>query len=158
MARRNYWLVKSEPDVFSFDDLQAAPKRTTGWDGVRNYLARNFMRDGMKKGDLVFFYHSNANPTAIAGICEVVREGYPDPTQFDPGSDYYDPKSKPEAPTWIQVDLKAVKPLPRPLSLDELKQVKGLEKMELLRKGSRLSVQPVTEKEWQAVCRAAGVT
>lgn len=157
MAARNYWLVKSEPSVFSFDDLLAAPKRTTSWEGVRNYAARNFMRDGMRKGDLVLFHHSNADPSAIAGICEVVREAYPDPTQFDPGSEYHDPKAKAESPTWLMVDLKAVQKLARPLALDDLRGVKGLEQMELLRKGSRLSVQPVSAKEFAIVAKLGGV-
>ena len=158
MPSRHYWLVKSEPAVFSFDDLLAAPERTTSWEGVRNYAARNFMRDGMKLGDGVLFYHSNAEPPAIVGTCEVAREAYPDPTQFDPRSEYHDPKAKPEAPTWVMVDLRAVAPLPRPLPLNDLRGVKGLEKMELLRKGSRLSVQPVTAKEWEIVRRLGGVT
>ncbi len=150
-ATRRYWLVKSEPDVFSFDDLLARPGRTTHWDGVRNYQARNTMRDAMKKGDLVFFYHSSTDPAAIVGIAEVVREGYADPTALDPTDSHYDPKSKPDAPTWFMVDLKAVEKLRRPLSLAELRGVKGLEKMTLLQKGSRLSVQPVTAAEWKVI-------
>ncbi len=148
---RRHWLVKSEPGVFSFDDLLASPKRTTFWDGVRNYQARNFMRDDMKKGDLVFFYHSQSEPAAIVGIAEVVREGYPDDTALDPSHDHFDPKSKPDAPTWVMVDLRAVAPMKRQLSLAELRGVKGLEKMVLLQKGSRLSVQPVTAAEWEIV-------
>lgn len=151
MTSRRYWLVKSEPDVFSFDDLWKSPKRTTCWDGVRNYQARNFIRDGMKKGDLVFFYHSNADPAAIVGVAEVVREAYPDHTALDPKDPHFDPKSRADAPTWLMVDIKAVKKLPRPLALDDLRGVKGLEKMALLQKGSRLSVQPVTEAEWKVV-------
>ncbi|MEP6989623.1 MAG: EVE domain-containing protein [bacterium] len=148
---RRYWLVKSEPDVFSFDDLLAKPRQTTHWDGVRNYQARNTMRDDMKKGDLVFFYHSSTDPAEIVGIAEVVREGYPDPTALDPADSHFDPKSKTDAPTWYMVDLKAVERLPRPLSLTELRGVKGLEKMTLLQKGSRLSVQPVTAAEWKVI-------
>ena len=148
---RHYWLVKSEPTVFSFDDLLARPKRTTPWDGVRNYQARNTMRDDMKQGDLVFFYHSSTDPAEIAGIAEVAREGYPDSSALDPADAHFDPKSKPESPTWFMVDLKAVEKLKRPLSLAELRGVKGLEKMTLLQKGSRLSVQPVTAAEWQIV-------
>ncbi len=155
-APRRYWLVKSEPDVFSFDDLLARPKRTTHWDGVRNYQARNTMRDDMKKGDLVFFYHSSADPTEIAGIAEVVREGYPDPTALDPKDSHFDPKSKADAPSWYMVDLKAVEKLTRPITLAELRTMKGLEKMTLLQKGSRLSVQPVTEQEWKII-HAAGM-
>lgn len=148
---RRYWLVKSEPDVFSFSDLVASPNSTTGWEGVRNYQARNFMRDGMKRGDLVFFYHSSTDPAAIVGVAEVAREAYPDPTAFDSADSHYDPKSRPDAPTWMMVDLRAVEPLARPLPLSELRGMKGLEKMVLLQKGSRLSVQPVTEKEWEII-------
>lgn len=144
-----YWLVKSEPDVFSYDDLAASPKKTTHWDGVRNFAARNHLRS-MRKGDLVFFYHSNASPPAIVGVAEVVREAYPDATAFDADDAHYDPKSKPEDPTWFMVDLKAVKPLPRAVGLDELKKTKGLEQMALIRLG-RLSVQPVTPEEWKIV-------
>lgn len=153
----NYWLVKSEPEAFSWDDLLKSPKKTTFWDGVRNYQARNTMRDLMKRGDRVFFYHSSADPTGIAGICEVVREGYPDHTAFDPNDMHYDPKSTKEAPTWYMVDLKAVVPFAQILTLAELKALKGLEQMVLLQRGSRLSVQPVTAKEWETVCKAAGV-
>ncbi len=148
---RRYWLVKSEPDVFSFDDLLKKPRQTTHWDGVRNYQARNTMRDDMKKGDLVFFYHSSTDPAEIVGIAEVAREGYPDPTALDPADSHFDPKSKADAPTWYMVDLKAVERLPRPLSLAELRGVKGLERMTLLQKGSRLSVQPVTAAEWKTI-------
>ena len=154
-ARPRRWLVKSEPDSFSWDDLWKAPNRTTFWDGVRNYQARNLLRDEMKKGDLVFFYHSSADPTAIMGICEVVREGYPDPTQFDPRSDYFDPASDRDAPRWYVVDLEAREPLPRPVTLRELRGAPGLERMVLLQKGSRLSVQPVSAEEWDVVLRLA---
>ena len=152
---RHYWLVKSESSVFSFDDLLALPGRTTHWDGVRNYQARNTMRDGMKKGDQVFFYHSSTDPAAIVGIAEVVKEAYPDPSAFDPKDSHYDPKSKREAPTWFVVDLKAVAPLARPVPLGELRGVKGLEKMTLLQKGSRLSVQPVSSGEWKLITTLA---
>ena len=154
---RRYWLVKSEPDSFSFDDLLASPNRTTGWDGVRNYQARNFMRDDMKVGDLVLFYHSSTEPAAIVGIAEVVREAYPDHTAFDRKDPHFDPKSKPDAPTWMMVDLRAREAFAKPVTLAELRNVKGLEKMVLLQKGSRLSVQPVSEKEFEIVCRLAGV-
>jgi predicted RNA-binding protein with PUA-like domain len=150
---RRYWLVKSEPNAFSFDDLLASPDRTTEWDGVRNYQARNFMRDDMKRGDLVFFYHSSTEPTAIVGVAEVVREGHPDPTAFDPADPHFDPKSKPESPTWIMVDLRAVEKLARPLALGDLRGVPGLERMVLLQTGSRLSVQPVSAEEWAIVYR-----
>ena len=154
---RRYWLVKSEPDSFSFDDLLASPNRTTCWDGVRNFQARNSMRDDMKLGDLVFFYHSSTDPAAIVGIAEVVRESYPDHAAFDRKDSHYDPKSKPDSPTWMMVDLRAREALPKPITLAELREVKGLEKMVLLQKGSRLSVQPVTPKEWEIVCKLAGV-
>ena len=157
VSARRYWLVKSEPDSFSFDDLLASPKRTTCWDGVRNYQARNSMRDDMKKGDLVFFYHSSADPTAIVGIAEVVRESYPDDTALDPKHPHFDEKSRADAPTWVMVDIRARSRLPKPLTLGDLRGVKGLEKMVLLQKGSRLSVQPVTAKEWAIVCGLAGV-
>jgi predicted RNA-binding protein with PUA-like domain len=152
---RRYWLVKSEPDAFSFDDLVASPDRTTCWDGVRNYQARNSMRDDMKRGDLVLFYHSSTEPAAIVGVAEVVREAYPDHTAFDPKDPHFDPKSKADAPTWMMVDLRAVEPLAKPLTLAELRGVPGLEKMVLLQKGSRLSVQPVTAKEWEIVLALA---
>jgi predicted RNA-binding protein with PUA-like domain len=145
-----YWLVKSEPETFSFDDLLAAPDRTTHWDGVRNHVARNFMRDGMQAGDRVFFYHSSTNPQAIVGICEVVREAYPDATAFDPKHAAYDPKSKHDDPTWFMVDLRAVERLKRPVTLAEIKKRPELSKMALLRIG-RLSVTPVTREEWETI-------
>lgn len=149
-GERRYWLIKSEPDVFSFSDLTAAPRRTTCWDSVRNASARNFMRDGMKRGDLCFYYHSNADPSAIVGICEVVREGYPDQTALDPTHDYFDPKSDPEHPTWYMVDVQAVRALARPVSLNEIKAEPTLADMALVRTG-RLSVVPVLAEEWAKV-------
>jgi len=149
----NYWLVKSEPGTFSFDDLLARPDRTTFWDGVRNFAARGHLR-AMKKGDRVFFYHSNANPSAIVGIAEVAREAYPDHSAFDAGDPHYDAKSKPDAPTWFMVDLRGIERLPRPVSLDEIKKTDALASMALVRLG-RLSVQPVTPKEWETVMRLA---
>jgi predicted RNA-binding protein with PUA-like domain len=151
-----HWLLKTEPGAFSWDDLMKAPDRTSSWDGVRNYAARNFMRE-MRKGDLAFFYHSSTDPSAIIGIAEIVREAYPDPTQFDAKDDHFDPKSKRDEPTWSMVDVRARQALPKPLTLAELRGAKGLEKMELLRKGSRLSVMPVSPEEWKVVCRMAGV-
>jgi predicted RNA-binding protein with PUA-like domain len=153
MPARQYWLVKSEPDVFSFDDLVAAPKKTTHWDGVRNFTARNNLR-AMKKGDHVLFYHSNASPSAIVGIAEVAREAYPDSTALDPKDPHFDPKSKTDEPTWFMVDIKAVKPLPNPVSLDEVKKTKALANMALVRL-SRLSVQPVTPAEYDLVLKMA---
>lgn len=156
MSDHNYWLVKTEPQAFSFDDLLASPRKTTCWDGVRNYQARNFMRDGMKKGDLVLFYHSSADPTAVMGVARVVREAYPDPTAFDPKDSHYDPKSKRESPTWMMVDLQAVERFTHAVTLAELRGVKGLEKMALLQRGSRLSVQPVTAREFEIVRKLGG--
>jgi predicted RNA-binding protein with PUA-like domain len=153
----NYWLFKSEPDCFSFADLCAAPNRTTGWDGVRNFQARNFLRDQIKLGDGVLYYHSNAEPPAIAGLAEVVEEAHPDPTAFDPSEDHYDPKSKPEEPTWFQVKIRAIRAIDPVLSLPRLREIPALAKMELLRKGSRLSIQPVTLDEWNAVLELAGL-
>jgi predicted RNA-binding protein with PUA-like domain len=147
-----YWLVKTEPSVFSWDDLQKLPNQTSPWEGVRNYQARNFMRDEMKLGDRVFFYHSVAKPLAIMGIAQVVKEAYPDTFAFNPKSDYYDPKSSPENPRWVMVDIRLESAFTPPITLDELKQMSGLEEMMLLRKGSRLSVQPVTAQEWEIVC------
>jgi predicted RNA-binding protein with PUA-like domain len=154
-SERRYWLVKSEPDTFSWDDLNAAPDKTTQWDGVRNAVARNFLRDGMKAGDRVFFYHSSTNPQAIVGVCEVVREGFPDPTAFDRKHPQFDPKSRPDAPTWFAVDLRAVAPLPRPVTLADVKQRRELAEMPLVRIG-RLSVSPVTAAEWKLICQMAG--
>lgn len=148
---RKYWLVKSEPTAFSFDDLVASRDRTTCWDGVRNYQARNFMRDGMKRGDLVLFYHSNARPAAVVGVARIVREAYPDPTAFDASDPHYDPKSKPEAPTWVRVDMQAVERFAHPVTLAELREARGLGEMALLQRGSRLSVQPVTPGEFEIV-------
>ena len=147
----HYWLLKSEPEVFSFDHLLRAPKKSAGWDGVRNFQARNFLRDSMKPGDGVLFYHSNAEPPGVAGEAVVTKAGHLDPTQFDPGDDHYDPKSKREAPLWYQVEIKAVAKFKRFVSLPELRAEAALKDMVLLRKGSRLSVQPVTEAEFRAV-------
>ena len=153
-GEQRYWLVKSEPGTFSFDDLMARPERTTHWDGVRNYTARTFMRDGMKLGDPVFFYHSSAEPTAIVGVCEVVREGYPDHTALDRNDPRFDPDSDPEDPKWFMVDLRAVRALPRPLPLSELRARKELAGMALLRIG-RLSVSPVRSAEWEVIMKMA---
>lgn len=146
-----YWLVKTEPGTFSWEDLWNSPGRTTCWEGVRNYQARNFMRDGMNVGDGVLFYHSVVAPQVIAGVAEVVREGYPDHYSWAPGSRYFDPKSTPEEPRWFMVDIRAVRTLEPPITRDELKSVPELRGMMLLRKGSRLSVQPVSSGEWKAV-------
>ena len=150
-SERQYWLLKTEPTTFSFDDLWRAPKRTTFWDGVRNFQARNTLRDRMKQGDLVFIYHSSTDPTGIVGIAEVAREGYPDETAFDPADSHFDPKSRRESPTWFGVDVRAVEKIDPIVTLDELRRTRGLEKMVLLQRGSRLSVQPVSEAEWKVI-------
>ena len=150
-----YWLFKSEPTAYSFADLLAEPDQTTGWDGVRNYQARNFLRDQVKLGDGVLFYHSNAEPPAIVGIAEVVQAGHPDPTAFDPKAGHYDPKSDRANPTWYQVAIKAVRAIDPPLDLPSLGRVPELAGMELLRKGSRLSVQPVTSDQWKTILSLA---
>lgn len=144
-----HWLMKSEPDAFSIDDLKR--KKVEAWDGVRNYQARNFMRDGMKPGDQVFFYHSNCNPPGIVGIAEVASDAYPDPSQFDSKSKYFDPKSSREDPRWMLVDVKFVKKLKRTITLEELKADERLEDMPLLRKGNRLSVMPIAAGHWRHI-------
>ncbi len=146
-----YWLLKQEPESFSFADLQRAPGRTTPWDGVRNYQARNYLRDHMAVGDLAFYYHSNADPAGIAGICEIVRAGYPDPTAFDPADDHFDPRSDPDAPTWYMVDVRAVEAVDPIFSLDALRRLAGLDGLALLQRGSRLSVQPVSAAHWKRI-------
>ena len=143
-----YWLMKSEPSCFSIDDLSHASNQTSCWDGVRNYQARNFMRDDMQVGDLVFFYHSNCQPPGIAGIAEVVRAAYPDFTAWDPESEHPDMKSTPENPRWYMVDIQFRKKFKRLLSLEALKHHPELRNMLLLRKGNRLSVLPVSAEEW----------
>ena len=150
---RRHWLLKTEPSVFSFDDLMAAPRRTTGWEGVRNYQARNYLRDEMKKGDGVLIYHSSAEPTAVVGTAEVIREGYPDPTQFERGDDHYDPDSSPDDPRWFEVEVRAVAKLPHPVTLERIKGTAQLAGMGLLRRGNRLSVQPVTEAEFRTIVK-----
>lgn len=148
--QRKYWLMKSEPDVFSIQDLRAC--KVTFWDGVRNYQARNYMRDEMRIGDGALFYHSNSNPIGIAGIAEVVKEGYPDYTAFDPKDIHYDPKSDPKKPTWYMVDVRFVKAFKSVIPLSALRKTPGLKTMLLLRHG-RLSVQPVAPKEWEIILR-----
>ena len=145
----NYWLLKSEPDVFGLDDLKQV--KTEPWDGVRNYQARNMMRDDMKKGDLAFFYHSNCKVPGIAGIMKVVAESHPDELQFDKNSPYYDPKSQRDKPRWFCVDVAYERHLQRLISLQELKEVTDLEDLPLVRKGNRLSIMPVTQQQWQTI-------
>ena len=157
MASSNrYWLMKSEPDAYSIDDLAREKNKTTCWDGVRNYQARNLMRDEMKKGDLVLFYHSSAKPPGVAGAARVVRESYPDHTALDRKSKYYDEKSTADNPRWFMVDIKLVKKFKRLIPLEELKSIKALEGMVLLQKGSRLSVQPVTKKQYETILKLDG--
>jgi predicted RNA-binding protein with PUA-like domain len=150
MSAKRYWLVKSEADCFSIADLAAAPRKTTHWDGVRNYQARNFMRE-MKVGDRVLYYHSGGDEPAVVGTAVVAREAYPDFTAWDPKNDHYDPKASSENPIWQMVDIRFDSAFAAPLSLAKLREVAALTKMELLRRGSRLSVQPVSEKEFAAV-------
>ncbi len=145
-----YWLMKSEPDECSIDDVLAAPGRMTPWSGVRNYQARNFMRDEMRVGDGVLFYHSSCAEPGIAGLAEVASEPYPDKTQFDPRSDYYDPQSKKENPRWFNVDVRARKKT-RLVSLQELKAHKPLANLRVLRPGNRLSITPVSAQEWKYI-------
>jgi predicted RNA-binding protein with PUA-like domain len=145
----NYWLMKTEPDTFSIDDLKR--KKHEAWDGVRNYQARNFMRDDMRVGDGVFFYHSNCAEPGIAGLAEVATDAYPDPSQFDPKSKYFDPGSSRDNPRWMLVDVTFVKKLKRVITLDELKNHKALTDMRLLRKGNRLSVMPVEAADWKYI-------
>ena len=153
-----YWLVKTEPDMFSWTDLMEAKNQTASWDGVRNYQARNFMRDQFRLGDQVFFYHSRVDTPGIVGIAEVVKEGYPDHTALDPKSKYSDEKSiRDGVSRWVMVDLKATKTLPNPVSLTELKNVVALKDMLLVQPGQRLSVQPVSEQQWHLICEMGGL-
>lgn len=147
----NYWLVKSEPDVFSIDDLANSPDQTTCWDGVRNYQARNFLRDSMKIGNKVLFYHSNSDPMAVVGWCEVVKEGYPDSSAFDPDSKYFDAASTLANPVWIMVDIKLKEKFPRQVTLQEIKDDPSLDGILLTKRGNRLSVFPVSEEHFNRI-------
>ena len=153
----NYWLMKSEPDCFSLDDLKNCPNGTDHWDGVRNYQARNFLRDTIKVGDGVLFYHSNCKEPAIVGLACVTRGGYPDHTAFDPREKHFDPKSTDEKPTWYMVDVQYVAHLPNPLTRDDLRRHPVLSGMDVLRKGNRLSVQPVSKQHWLEVLAMNGM-
>ena len=146
-----HWLMKSEPDVFSFSDLKK--KKSEPWTGVRNYQARNFMRDEMKTGDLIFFYHSSCETPGIAGIASVASAPYPDPTQFDKKSEYFDPKATKENPRWFLVDVRFEKDLSRPITLEEMKNEKKLLEMRLLQRGNRLSILPVTSEEFETILK-----
>lgn len=152
---KQYWLVKTEPDSFSIDDLAKSPQQTTCWSGVRNYQARNFMRDGMKLGERVLFYHSSCEPPCVVGVAVVAREAYPDSTAWDKKDSHFDPKASPENPIWQMVDLKLEEKFSRAITLDELRKLPALKQMELLKRGSRLSVQPVTKDEFEAILKLA---
>jgi predicted RNA-binding protein with PUA-like domain len=150
MAERGYWLFKSEPTAYSFSDLMAEEGQTAEWDGVRNYPARNFLRDDLKVGDGVFFYHSNAKPIAVVGTAVVVREGYPDDTAWDPESEHPDPKSTPEKPIWFMVDIKGEAELANPVTLPQIKVTPGLENCSLFKR-PRVSIHPITKAEWDII-------
>lgn len=154
-AGPRYWLFKSEADCFSIDDLAAAPGKTTCWDGVRNYQARNMLRDDVRVGDQVLYYHSNSDPLGIVGIATVTRAGYPDHTAYDPREDHYDPGSTPENPRWFMVDVKFTRKFKQPLTREMLKRHPITAGMQVMQKGSRLSVVPVTAEEWHAVLELA---
>ena len=151
-----YWLMKSEPDVYSIDHLRAEKRKTDHWDGIRNYQARNFIRDEMKKGDLAFFYHSNCEEPAIVGLIEIVREGYPDHTAFLSNEKYFDAKSDPDNPRWFMVDVRFKKKFKSPVTLKALKEEKALAQMRLVQRGNRLSILPVVAKEWKHILKMAG--
>lgn len=151
MAEKRYWLFKSEPGNYSFQDLLGEDDKTAEWDGVRNYQVRNFMRDEMKVGDGVLFYHSSAKPTAVMGTATIVREAYPDSTAWEPGAKYYDPKSNPDDPTWLMVDIQADQVFSRPVTLQEIKQNPRLQGMMLVKRGVRLSIQPVDKEDWDEI-------
>ncbi len=150
-----YWLMKSEPDVFSFEKLKS--DKSTLWDGVRNYQARNFMRDEMKKGDLVLFYHSNTKPPGIAGLAQITKAGVPDPSQFEKNGEYYDPKSTADSPRWICAEVSYKKTFKNYVSLEDLKNKPSLSDMLVVQKGQRLSVQPVSKKHFDIVCKMGGL-
>lgn len=151
-----FWLLKTEPESFSIHDLADSPGQTTGWDGVRNYQARNYLRDEMQLGDRVLLYHSSTDPPAIVGTARVVRAAYPDPTAWDRNDHHHDPASLPDNPRWYMVDIRLEQIFQQPLPLPSLRGVAALQQMELLRKGSRLSVQPVRKAEFEAVLKLAG--
>jgi predicted RNA-binding protein with PUA-like domain len=148
-----YWVMKSEPESFSIEDLINSPDQIAPWEGVRNYQARNWLRDAMRVGEQAFFYHSNCKVPGIVGIMEVIRAGYPDPTAFDPESPYYNPKSDPERPRWYRIDVRHVRTLDRLISLEELKHDPELKDLPLVRRGNRLSIMPVTAAQWQFILK-----
>lgn len=154
----NHWLFKSEPDVFSFDDLRARPQRREPWSGVRNYQARNYMRDAMQPGDLALFYHSSCPQPGVAGLIRIASEPYPDPTQFNPADEYFDPKASPEKPIWQLVDVAWAADLPQPVPLETIRSTPELADMLILRKGNRLSITPVTAAEFLRICQLGGLS
>lgn len=147
----SFWLMKSEPDAYSIDDLAKRPRQSDCWDGIRNYQARNFMRDEMKKGDLAFFYHSSCAKPAVVGIMEIVKAAYPDTTAFDPESKYYDPKSTEDNPRWVRVDVQLKQKFPKSVSLTQIKANPALADMRLVQRGNRLSILPITADEWHTI-------
>ena len=158
MADKRYWLFKSEPNAYSFTDLMSEPDGWAEWDGVRNYQARNYMRDDMKVGDGILFYHSAVKPMAVVGVASIVKEGYDDFHGLDPNDDHYDPKATPENPIWSMVDIHGERALAQPITLDEIRANPKLKDMLLIRKGMRLSIQPVTKEEFDEVCAMGGST
>jgi predicted RNA-binding protein with PUA-like domain len=152
--KKSYWLFKSEPDAYSLQDLEKEPKKTAFWDGIRNYQARNLLRDTIQIGDEILFYHSRIAKPAVVGTSIVVSEAYPDPTAMDSKSNYYDPKQTLEKPIWYGVDIQYVSRFSHQLNRDDLKKIKGLENMMVLRRGMRLSIQPVTTTEWRLIVKA----
>jgi predicted RNA-binding protein with PUA-like domain len=156
--KRRFWLMKSEPSCFSIQDLKQSPKKITSWDGVRNYQARNLLRDEVKTGDGVLFYHSNIKEPAIVGLAKVVRDGYPDATARDPKSEHFDPKARPDNPIWYMVDIQYIADIDPPITREDLRYHPDLMDMDVLKKGNRLSVQPVTSKQWRAVLKLGGTS
>lgn len=154
---KKYWLMKTEPDVFSISDLKSRPGKKEHWDGVRNYLARNHMRDGMTVGDQVLFYHSSCVPAGAAGVAVIAKAAYPDPSALDPASKYFDAKATPDKNPWVMVDVKFVREFPRLVTLEEMKSAPGLESMMVIKRGMRLSIQPVSPEEFAIVLKLAGV-
>ena len=150
---KKYWLFKSEPSEFSWVDLKKSKNQSTFWDGIRNYQARNFLRDEVKKGDGVLFYQSSTEPLAVVGSCEVVKDGYPDHTQFDKKNDHYDEKADPKNPTWFMVDIKLVEEFKKPVTLDSIKSNPKLKSMRLIQRGQRLSIQPITKDEFDEILK-----
>ena len=156
MAEKKYWLFKSEPTEYSFPDLLSEPDQTAEWDGVRNYQVRNMMRDEMRIGDGVLFYHSSASPMAVIGTARIVKEAHPDPTAWTPGDKHFDPKSTPDNPVWLMVDIQADQEFSRPVTLQEIKAHPDLQNMMVARRGMRLSIQPVAKDEWDEILRLGG--